>query len=156
MAIILNSHVNKCPSTKCQEPKNAIIAELTCSMKCPHCKDDSGVKWVAFQNKWFTRSHDMKAARQLKTFLTLNWTLHLGHSQNVHSYSLRCFIKEGTHNTRSVEWISWASDRKSGPRDCNNMFVTQNIKINLQPLSPEGQWDKLYTLIKQEDMWWFM
>lgn len=117
-------------------------------MKCPHCKDDSGVKWVAFQNKCLTRSHDLKAAWQLKTFLTLNWTLHLGRSQNVHSNSLRCFIEEGTHNTRSVEWISWASDWKSGPRDCNNMFVTQNIKINLQPLSLEGQWDKLYTFNK--------
>lgn len=118
-----------------------------------------GVKQVAFQKQvphW--AHHNPKAARQLKTFLTLNSTLHLGHSQNVHGYSTAALHRRGRRAARRAVWSELAGPVAGGLArgTVNNMFVTQNVKMNLRPPGPEGQRDKLYMLIKQEDMWRFM
>lgn len=78
-------------------------------------------------HKCLSKFHNLKAAWQLKTFLTLNWTHHLRHSQNVLGDSLQSFTEESTHITHSVEDICRTRTESLALGDCNNMFVTQNI-----------------------------
>lgn len=133
-----------------QAPRNAAQGWCVALQFDPE-QDDTRAEWVAFHNKRFAQSYDLKAAWRLKTFLALNWAVtHLGHIQNAHRYSQG---QQSARNTHRLDWISLSSlnDRAWG-----TIMKRWRYKIVCCHLAFEDNRTNCTYLIKQDDMWWFM